>query len=75
MDMRGIASLGGGGGKTAHQRLPGQPADLSPDSVEVLSNAEHSPPKASDSAIKGYPPEYRKLIRDYFISVTKDGKG
>ncbi len=55
-------------------RTLGQPASLAPENVEVLRRQGVKPPQAGDSALAGYPPEYRKLIKDYFMAVTKEKK-
>lgn len=48
-------------------------AGLAPENVEVLKS-QGKTPKAQDDADHAYPPEYRKMIRDYFVSVTKEKK-
>jgi hypothetical protein len=66
---------GGGASKDSHaQHAPGTPVDISPERSEKLADNRQTPPKASDSSAKGYLPEYRKMIHDYFISVTKEQK-
>lgn len=55
-------------------RPEGDPASLSPDSIEKLPSGDRKPPKATDAAAKGYPAEYKKMIKDYFVSVTKERK-
>ena len=47
-------------------------AELSPDSVEVVKSFAVKPPKATDDAAAGYPAEYRKMVNDYFVSVSKE---
>ncbi|MFI5384573.1 MAG: hypothetical protein ACHQ50_00475 [Fimbriimonadales bacterium] len=65
----------GGGSKLQHSQFRmGHPSELSPDSVDVLPSASGKPPKAVDDPSRGYPAEYRKLIKDYFVSVTKEKK-
>jgi hypothetical protein len=72
MDMKDLAGKSGTKKMHAANRMAGTAAALSTDRIEVLGDGDKSPPKASDSALKAYPPEYRKLIRDYFISVTHE---
>ena len=72
MTTRQLRSGGGLKRMTNKSRAPGQPADLAPESVEYMKNPNSKPPQAADSAAGGYPAEYRKLIKDYFKSVTKE---
>ncbi|MCW3061235.1 MAG: smc 7 [Capsulimonas sp.] len=48
-------------------------APLSPSDVEVMKNPSQKPAKAGDHDPNRYPPEYRKMISDYFKSVA-DGQ-
>jgi hypothetical protein len=72
MSMKNLSSESGS--KFAHSQNHKQAPDtsLSANQVEDLANSQHKPPKASDDAASQYPPEYRKLVKDYFISVTKE---
>lgn len=74
MSTKSLAGSSGTKRTHATNRMEGRAAELSSDRIEVLPNGERKPPKASDSASKNYPPEYKKLIKDYFISVTKEKK-
>ncbi|MGV3616810.1 MAG: hypothetical protein ACO1SV_15900 [Fimbriimonas sp.] len=74
MSMQSLAGKSGSNRTQSQNRTPGTPAELSADRIEVLTKDAKTPPKASDGAGRGYPAEYRKLIKDYFISVTKEEK-
>jgi len=74
MKMTDLSASSGTRKDRKPNRVAGSPAALSSDRIEMLPEAAKNPPKATDSATKGYPPEYRKMIRDYFISVTKEKK-
>ena len=63
---------GGGPKKVKSGNRADTQAELSPDSVEVVKSFATKPPKASDDAAAGYPPEYRKMVNDYFVSVSKE---
>ena len=70
----GVQSLHAGGGGRHHRAqnmLPGQPAALAPEDVEVMKNPARTPPKASDADTGRYPAEYRKMISDYFKAVAE----
>jgi hypothetical protein len=70
----GMRSISGGGGGQRHRvqnRVPGQPAGLAPEDVEVMKNPARRPPRASDADSGRYPAEYRKMISDYFRSVAE----
>ena len=63
-----------GGGSSPHRmqnRIPGQPAGLSPEQIEVMPGAPRKPPKAAEADSGRYPPEYRKMISDYFKAVAE----
>lgn len=74
MSTKSIRGQAGSKKANANGRAPGQPANIAPDNVEVLGSAATVRPKAGDSATKGYPVEYRKLVKDYFVAVAKDKK-
>ncbi len=70
-----VRSLGGAAGVKRAKNPNGMartPAELAPDHVETMGSNVKTPPKASDAANRAYPPEYRKMINDYFISVSKE---
>ncbi len=72
--MPGAARLGGSGGHRRDRkqnRIAGAPADLSPADVESMKNPARRQQRAADSDPNRYPPEYRKLISDYFKSVAE----
>jgi len=74
MSMKNLTKEAGTKKANAQNVNAGSPASLSPDRVEVLANGKRHPPKATDDASSKYPAEYRKLVKDYFISVTKEKK-
>jgi tetratricopeptide (TPR) repeat protein len=62
----------GGNKKAHHQNQIGAGAGtLAPSDVEVMKNPSQTPPKAGDRDSNQYPPEYRKMISDYFRSVAE----
>lgn len=73
-DLKSLA--GASGVKQSHSTngFAGSEAALAPDRIENLTKTGDEPPRAADSANKAYPAEYRQLIKDYFISVTKEKK-
>jgi len=61
----------GGQKKMRHQNNMGAgPGVLAPSDTEVMKNPSQAPQKAGDRANR-YPPEYRKMISDYFKSVAE----
>jgi len=72
-DLKNLSSGGPSDGKY-HKHSPCTPVEISPERIEKLGADWKSPSRASDSAAKGYLPEYRKMIHDYFVSVTKEQK-
>ena len=51
--------------------MAGQPAGLAPEDIDLFPSPARTPPKARDTTTARYPPEYRKLISDYFKSVAE----
>lgn len=74
MNMKSLAGPSGSKRTKSKNTRIASETNLSSDQIEVLDKGEKHLPKASDSAGRGYPAEYRKLIKDYFISVTKENK-
>lgn len=74
MNMKSLAGPSGTKRMKAENRREGTPAELSSDRIEVVGKEGKRLPKAGDTSTRRYPAEYRKLIKDYFISVTKDKK-
>jgi len=69
-----VQSLDGTGGEKRMQHanhVAGAPAGLSPKEVEVVKSAANNPRKAADRDGSSYPPEYRKLVSEYFKSVAE----
>jgi tetratricopeptide (TPR) repeat protein len=69
-----MQSLDGTGGEKRMQHanhIAGAPAGLSPKEVEVVKSTAANPRKAGDRDGSSYPPEYRKLVSEYFKSVAE----
>ena len=67
-------SLEGTGGdkKIRHANHNGElPGTLAPSDVEVIKSTAKTQPKNGDRDVNRFPPEYRKMIGDYFKSVAE----
>lgn len=72
--MPSFQAMHGTGGSKRNRKqnqIPGQPAALAPEDVEVVKNPAQKPLKAGDTDANRYPAEYRKLISKYFESVAE----
>jgi hypothetical protein len=72
--MPSMRSMDGTGGSKKMQHanhIAGAPAGLSPQEIEVVKSAVNAPRKAGDRDGSSYPPEYRKLVSEYFKSVAE----
>ena len=70
--LASMHGTGGGRRDRKQNRIAGTPTGLAPENIELMQNPAKKPPRASDAAAGRFPPEYRRLINDYFIAVSRE---